>query len=284
MLCLTACKSEEPVNEIQVEVETIEQVQTDKVEEAPTATADVKKNLKNIRVATTGQLNTGVIKLMEEQLEYYGYQVEVVECQDYDMVMNNVTTSQADMALGINQVMMDSYNMRNASDLVICERVYISPFVIYGGSVMDLNNIPNNTKVYVETGDVNVARALHLLSQKGLLTLKEDCGYQTSKEDILSNPKNLEIVEVNIKESLDSGYGLIICDYNKGIMSGLNPQNVLATENRNSELMDLFAISVITKSDKTDFEGLKTFIKVINSDEVEKLINDNYKDSLVDYR
>ena len=51
-------------------------------------------------------------------------------------------------------------------------------------------------KVAVPNDATNEARALLLLEENGLIELKDDAGVTATKADITSNPKNLEIVEI----------------------------------------------------------------------------------------
>ncbi len=265
----------------EVEIETI----TPEVEAASSAnTENQKKDLKPIRVATTGQVNLDIIDMMSEELEYQGYEAVKIECQNYNEVLDKVNSSDALIAFGINEVLLNSYNKRNSANLVIDERIYISPFGIFAGTVSNLNEIPSNTKVLVDEGSVNMNRALYLLSQKGWIDIKPGSGYQASKEDIVNNPKNLEIVSGSINESAKNSYGLIVCDVNKAVIYGLDPQDKLTEENRNSGALDLFAVSVISAKDNVDDQNVKLFLKIINSDSVEKKVTEKYGDSILDYK
>lgn len=284
LIGLNACGSEEQ-QEVTPEVEVIEEPipSTNKNEEVSSTPVE-EKNLKSISVATYGQLNVDIMNLMSEELEQYGYQVNIVNCQDYNEVLTKTEQSEVDLCLGVNQVLYDSYCKKNESNLLIDERIYLSPFAIFAGSVTDLNNIPSGTKVYVEEGSVNMARALHLLAQKGLIELKPDGGYQTSKEDIVSNAKNLSIEPCNLSEGVKDSYGLIICDRNKAVIYGIDPSTKLSEENRNSSLMDMFTVCAIVRGDKKDSEGVKLFMKAINSDNVENKIKETFGDGVVDYK
>ena len=77
--------------------------------------------------------------------------------------------------------------------------------------------VPNDT--------TNEARALLLLEQEGIIKLKDDAGITATKNDIVENPHNVEIVEAeaarlpDMKQDVD--YAVINSNY--AINAGLNP-------------------------------------------------------------
>lgn len=77
--------------------------------------------------------------------------------------------------------------------------------------------VPNDT--------TNEARALLLLEQQGIIKLKDGAGITATKNDIVENPHNVEIVEAeaaqlpNVRQDVD--YAVINSNY--AINAGLNP-------------------------------------------------------------
>ena len=57
-------------------------------------------------------------------------------------------------------------------------------------------HLADGAEVLVPNDVTNEARALLLLQDQGLLTLKEDAGLTATINDITENPKNLDIVEL----------------------------------------------------------------------------------------
>ena len=82
-------------------------------------------------------------------------------------------------------------------------------------------------KIGVPTDTTNEARALLLLQENGIIKLKDGVGITATKNDIVENPYNVEIVEAeaaqlpNMLPDLD--YAVINSNY--AINAGLNPVN-----------------------------------------------------------
>ena len=85
----------------------------------------------------------------------------------------------------------------------------------------------DKVKVAVPNDTTNEARALLLLQENGIIKLKDGAGITATKNDIVENPYNVEIVEAeaaqlpNMLPDLD--YAVINSNY--AINAGLNPVN-----------------------------------------------------------
>ena len=85
----------------------------------------------------------------------------------------------------------------------------------------------SGVKILVPNDTTNEARALLLLQENGIITLKDGAGITATKNDIVDNPYNVEIVEAEAAQlpSLlaDADYAVINSNY--AINAGLNPVN-----------------------------------------------------------
>lgn len=255
-------------------------------QEEPTVTggAEPTKNLTAIKVAYVGSVAGDILSEAQKYASYYGYCIEPMECNDYEQPNDMLEAGTADAAVYENEVFLESYNKRMDSNLVIEERLYFEPMGIFAGTISDLDNA-DGCKVAVMEGEVNLARSLYLLEQKGLITLKEDMLYQANLDSIVDNPHNLSIVSVDMNDYPDTAaYGLIISDFNRAMLAGINPEGALGYENRNSDLYDMFAICVVTDPGKVNGDKVKILSKILNCKEVEQFIESNFKGSVVDYR
>ena len=82
-------------------------------------------------------------------------------------------------------------------------------------------------KIGVPNDTTNEARALLLLQENGIITLKDGAGITATKNDIVDNPYNVEIVEAEAAQLPnllpDVDYAVINSNY--AISAGLNPVN-----------------------------------------------------------
>ena len=91
---------------------------------------------------------------------------------------------------------LEEFNETRGTHLVSVAGVHIEPMGIYAGRVSSLEDLPDGAVIAVPNDATNEGRALLLLQEQGLITLKEDVGLEPTKLDIAENPHNYEIVEM----------------------------------------------------------------------------------------
>lgn len=132
--------------------------------------------------------------------------------------------------------------------------------------------VPNDT--------TNEARALLLLQENGIIKLKDGAGITATKNDIVENPYNVEIVEAeaaqlpNILKDVD--YAVINCNY--AISAGLNPvTDSLAIEGSSSAYSNILAV----KEGNESTDGTKALIAAIESQAVADFITEKYAGAVI---
>lgn len=255
-------------------------------EVAQDVTASGDNAVNGIKVAYCGATAKEILEKAKQELKALGYELIMLECDNYTKPNEMVMVGEADACLGENQAYLDSFNMINSTNLTVVEREYIEPYGIFPGKSRDLNHLGNGVSIAVMQGDITTARTLYLLQQKGLIELKAGSGYQACMDDIVSNPHGIKLEALNFQETFPdrTKYDLIVCDYNYAILAGIDPEEALGYENRNSGLTDLFAICLVAPSDKKDSEKIGKLCKALNSESVEKYINESYYHSVIDYK
>ena len=84
----------------------------------------------------------------------------------------------------------------NGTNLVSAGAIHYEPFGVYAGKTTSLDELQDGATIAVPNDTTNEARALLLLEAQGLIKLKEDAGLTATKNDIVENPKNLQLYEV----------------------------------------------------------------------------------------
>ena len=70
------------------------------------------------------------------------------------------------------------------------------PMGLFPGKTATIEELADGASIAVPNDTTNEARALLLLETNGLITLREGAGMNATKLDIVDNPKNLDIQEV----------------------------------------------------------------------------------------
>lgn len=135
-------------------------------------------------------------------------------------------------------------------------------------------------KIAVPNDTTNEARALLLLEEKGIIKLKDGAGITATKNDIVENPHNVEIVEAeaaqlpNVRQDVD--YAVINSNY--AINAGLNPlKDALAIEGSSSAYGNILCV----KEGNENLPKILALKAALESKDVADYIRSKYDGSVV---
>ena len=134
-------------------------------------------------------------------------------------------------------------------------------------------------KIAVPNDTTNEARALLLLQEAGIIKLREGAGITATKNDIVENPYNVEIVEAEaaaIPQLLpDVDYAVINSNY--AINAGLNPvKDSLFKEGSSSAYSNILAV----KEGNENTDAVKALKAALESKQVADFIAEKYEGSV----
>lgn len=148
-----------------------------------------------IRVGASITPHSEILKAADELLREKGYQLDIVEFDDYILPNLNVESGDLDANFFQHRPYLENFNEENGTHLVSVVVVHYEPFGLYPGKTTLLDNLADGAQIAIPTRDpMKQERAL--LESFGLITLKEDIGMTATILDIEENPKNLQITEM----------------------------------------------------------------------------------------
>ena len=247
--------------------------------------ADANAEDKVITVAASPSPHAQILtEAVAGVLEQDGYTLEVKEFTDYVQPNNVVENGEIDANYFQHQPYLDDFNAENNTHLVSVVAVHYEPFGIYSKQHASLDELAEGAVISVPNDTTNEARALQLLQAQGIITLKEDAGLNATKADIVDNPYNVDIQEIEaaaLPPTLDSADFAVI-NGNYAIPAGLNVANdALACEDAASEAAQTFANIIAVKEGAEDSEKIQALVKAITSDEVRDYINTTFEGAVV---
>ncbi len=248
------------------------------------ADANADAEDKVITVAASPSPHAEILAVAGEVLAAEGYELKVTEFTDYVQPNNVVENGEIDANYFQHQPYLTDFNAENGTHLVSVAAIHYEPFGIYSNKHASLDEIADGAVISVPNDTTNEARALQLLQAQGIITLKEDAGLAATKQDIVDNPYNVDIQEVEaaaLPPTLDSADFAVI-NGNYAIPAGLNvAQDALACEDAASEAAQTFANILVVKEGNEDSEKIQALVKALTSDEVKTFINDTYEGAVV---
>ena len=251
---------------------------TTTTDETGDTTTNTSAESVTIKVGANPTPQAEILKAAQPALAEQGITLEIVEFNDYVQPNLALNTGDLDANYFQHQPYLDQFNADNGLDLVPIGTVHYEPMGIFAGNSTDLAALPDGAKVGVPNDPTNEARALLLLEENGLLTLKEGAGVAATKLDIVENPKNLEIVEMEAAQlalSLGS-LDIAVINGNYALSGGLDIANALAMEEAGSLAADTYANVVAVRSGDESRPELQTLIEVLQSQEIVDFITETF--------
>lgn len=253
-----------------------------------TAASKDSNDLEVITVAATSVPHAEILEsdVVTSALEEKGYKVEVTVFEDYVQPNNVVEAGEFDANYFQHITYLNDFNEQNNTSLVSAGGIHYEPFGIYGGTKDSLDDIADKDTIAIPNDTTNEARALLLLQDNDLITLKDGVGLTATVNDIEENPYNLTIVEVEaaqVPHQLDS-VSYAVMNGNYAMEAGFTvATDALAYESQDSEAAEKYVNVIAVKEGNETNPGIVALVEVLKSDEVKAWIEQEYEGSVVPY-
>lgn len=210
--------------------------------------------------------------------ERFGLDVELVAFNDY--VLPNEALHQGDIDANVfqNKPYLDVQAGQRGYQFAIVGNTFVFPLAGYSKKIQRVEELQDGNTVIIPNDPTNGGRALLLLQDAGLLTLKADVGLLPTVNDIVNNPKKLKIMELEapqLPRALDDRNVTIAIINN----TFATPIGLIATrdglfvEDKESPYVNL----VVAREDNKDEEKIKKFVQAYQSAEVEEAAERAFK-------
>lgn len=250
---------------------------------AETGSTAAAEGEKVITVGASPSPHAEILEAAKDALQKEGYALKVVEYTDY--VQPNLALESKSLDANYFQHLpyLENFNKERGTKLVSAAAIHYEPFGIYAGKSKDLKNIQDGAKIAVPNDVTNEARALLLLADQGLITLKDKTDINATKQDIVENPHKIEIVEVEaaqVPRSLpDVDFGVI--NGNFAIAAGLKVSDALATESADSVAAKTYANIIAVREGDENSDKTKALVNALTTAEIKQFIENKYQGAVV---
>ena len=238
---------------------------------------------KTITIAASPTPHAEILSVVAQVLADKGWNLEIKEYTDY--VQPNLVVEDGEIDANYFQHVpyLDTFNADNGTHLVSVAKVHYEPYGIYAGTCTSLADLADGAVVAVPNDATNEARALLLLEANGLLKLAEGAGLTATKNDIVENPKNLDIreMEAALLPTVLDEVAFAVINGNYAISSGLKVADALAVEDAASEAAQTYANVLVVKEGNENLDKVKALVEVLHSDAIRTYITDTYAGAVV---
>lgn len=242
-----------------------------------------KKDEKTVTVAASSTPHALILEQCKEEMAKKGYNLVIKVMDDY--ITPNTATEDGEVDANYFQhtPYLREFNEENKTHLVSILKVHYEPYGIYAGTVNSLDAIPEGAKIAVPNDPTNEARALLLLEANGILTLKEGAGLSATKNDIVSNPKNVQILEMEaaLIPGVRSEVAVAVINGNYAMQNNLKVSEALAVEDGSSEAAQTFANILVVKEGNENLDKIKALVEVLSDAKIAEYIKNTFDGSVV---
>ena len=222
-----------------------------------------------------------ILEFVKPILKEKGIELEIREFTDYVQPNIALNDGQLDANYFQHAPYLEQFNADNDMELTYTVVVHFEPLGLYSKTITSLEEIKEGAKIGVPNDPSNEARALLLLQDNGILTLKEGAGLKATKLDIAENPKNIEIIEMEAAQRATSlpDMTAAVINGNYALDAGLPISKALVSESEDSMAFKTYGNILAVRPEDKDKPAIKTLSEVLNSDEIRTFIEENYAES-----
>ncbi|MFD7895104.1 MetQ/NlpA family ABC transporter substrate-binding protein [Streptomyces sp. NPDC059743] len=242
------------------------------------ASADTSKPL---LVAASPVPHADILNFVKDNLAAKaGLKLEVKEFTDYVLPNTATQSGEVDANFFQHKPYLDDFNKKNGTDIVPVVNVHLEPLGLYSKKIDDLKGIKSGQSIAIPNDTTNEGRALKLLADNGVITLKDGAGIDANLSDI-KDAKGIEFKELEaatLPRALNDVDAAII-NGNYALEAGLKPaQESLALEKSEG---NPYANFLAVKRGNEKDARVEKLATLLNSPEVKKYIEDTYDGSVV---
>ena len=241
--------------------------------------------LETITVGATAVPHAEILEAVRGELETLGYELKVEIFNDYILPNTSLDDGSLDANYFQHGPYLENFNAERGTDLVNAAAIHYEPMGIYPGSKSTLDELAEGDTIAIPNDGSNETRALLILQDLGYITLTEGINASSVATvlDIVDNPMNLEILEMNaenIPHSLpDVAFGIINGNY--ALQAGLTGNDALASEDAASDAAQTYANIVAVRPDDLESEKTQALVSALTSETCREFIESTYSGAVV---
>jgi len=213
---------------------------------------------------------------IEPTLTAKGYKVSYVQFSDYVQPNKALAAGEVNVNIFQHSVYLKNFSQEHGLDLVYITEIPTAGMGIFSNKVKSINEVPDGAKIAIPNDVTNLARAIRVLEQTGLIKIDPNVNPAQATQFTLSeNPKNLAFIEIEapqLPRSLES-VDLAVINGNFAISAGLK----LSSAIYNEVLKDGYVNVIAVRTEDKDAQFAKDIVATVHSDAFRKVIEDPSK-------
>ncbi|MDD3367590.1 MAG: MetQ/NlpA family ABC transporter substrate-binding protein [Lachnospiraceae bacterium] len=239
-----------------------------------------------IKIAASATPHAEILEEAKKILATEGWNLDITVFNDYVQPNEVVEAGDFDANYFQHVPYLESFNKEKGTHLVTAGKIHYEPFGIYPGTKTDLNDLEEGDAIAVPNDTTNEARALLLLQDNGIITLKEGAGLTATINDIAENPKKIDIVELEAAQvaRVTDEVAFVVLNGNYALEAGYSvSKDAVAYETSDSEAAKTYVNIIAVKEGNENTESIQALVNVLKSDEIKAFIQNTYDGAVIPF-
>ena len=249
-----------------------------------------------LKVGASPSPHAEILEHAADLLAAEGITLDIVEFDDYVMPNTALQEGSLDANYFQHEPYLLNFNAENGTNLVSAGAIHYEPLGVYAGKSDDLANVPDGAVIGIPADATNGGRALLLLQECGVLTLKDGISIDTFRDaeanaeainfteydGIAENPHNVKI-EALVADMLPAALpdlDFAVINGNYALPAGISDK-LLANEDAGGEAPGVFSNIIAVRAGDEAREDIQKLVSVLKSDEMKDWITSNYEGSVL---
>jgi D-methionine transport system substrate-binding protein len=233
-----------------------------------------------IKVGVTAGPHAQIFEAIKPIAAKNGLDIEVVEFKDY--VAPNAALDAGDLQANSfqNQPYLDNQIAERGYKIETVAQTVNFPVGIYSKKYKSWDAVPQGATVSIPNDQTNGGRFLLLLQDKGILKLRPGAGFKPKIADIIDNPKNFKIVEVDTAQTARSLDDVDVAGINTNFatQAGLDPvKDAILREDPKGPYTNI----IVVRSADKDKPWVKTLVQSYQTPEVREFVLAKFKGAVL---
>ena len=236
-----------------------------------------------LRVGASPTPHAELLQEAQKLLKPQGITLEIVDYSDYVLPNVALDNKELDANFFQHKPYLDDFNAQKGTKLSSMGGVHYEPFGIYAGKCKSLKDLKKGAIVAVPNDATNEGRALLLMQDQGLITLKDGVGLTATVRDIKDNPKKLRIEEIEAAQLVRAlpDVDIAIINGNYAILGGLKVADALAVEAADSAAATTYANILAIRTGDEKRPELQALYKALCSDKIKEFMKTKYEGAVL---
>ncbi|WPF66575.1 MULTISPECIES: MetQ/NlpA family ABC transporter substrate-binding protein [unclassified Corynebacterium] len=234
-----------------------------------------------IRIGTTDSAR-GAWKVFEDKAADAGINLKTTEFGDYSTPNDALAQGELDVNLFQHLKFLANYNVGADQDLTPIGSTEIVPLALFWKDHSSLTGIEGQT-IAIPNDTVNQGRAINVLVQAGLLTLKSQELLDPTPADIDEAASKVSVTTVDAAQtSVTYGEGRpSIINNNFLDRAGIDPHSAIYQDDPKNKLAEPYINVFVTKAEDKDNEDIAKLVEIWHDPEVQAAVQEDSKGTSV---